>query len=366
MKFLLALILIPALTFAQQSVSSGNAGNFTVSGVIKGLKDSTMVFLARPGQTSDILATGYSQKGKFSLFGKVAEGDVYQLSFIGYPKATEVFLTPANLTVSGDASSLGKLTVTGSAAQQDFQLYNQKFNVHKDKISKLVNIINQSPAGPKRDSLINVFEKSKLKVLDEVDLFVKMKPSSPVTPFIVYVTSPISNDVAALEARYAAFKGTNKESFYGREISKMILANKIGLEGTIAPDFTQNDTANNPVALSSFKGKYVLVDFWASWCGPCRTENPAVVNAYNTYKNKNFTVLGVSLDQNRDKWLQAIRADNLSWTQVSDLKYWQNAAAQLYRINSIPANMLIDPTGKIIARNLRGEALYEMLGKLFK
>jgi thiol-disulfide isomerase/thioredoxin len=366
MKYFLALMLLPAVIFAQEPVRPVNTGNFTVTGFVKGLKDSTMVFLARPGQTADILATGYSQKGKFTLFGKIAEGDVYQLSFIGYSEATEVFLTPANLTVSGDANSLGKLAITGSAAQQDFQLYIQKFNVHKEKISKLVNTINQSPAGPKRDSLINIFEKSKLKVLDEVDVFVKTKPSSPVTPFIVYVTSPISNDVSALESRYAAFNGTNKESFYGREISKMIHANKIGLEGTIAPDFTQNDTANNPVALSSFKGKYVLVDFWASWCGPCRMENPAVVSAYNAYKNKNFTVLGVSLDQNRDKWLQAIHADNLSWTHVSDLKYWQNAAAQLYRINSIPANMLIDPTGKIIARNLRGEALYEMLGKLFK
>ena len=138
------------------------------------------------------------------------------------------------------------------------------------------------------------------------------------------------------------------------------------MEGTQAVDFTQNDTANNPVSLSSFKGKYVLVDFWASWCGPCRHENPAVVEAYNKYKEKNFTILSVSLDQNKDKWKQAIKADNLTWTHVSDLKYWQNEVAQLYHIQSIPANMLIDPSGKIIARDLRGAALYEMLGKMLK
>jgi len=366
MKIFLALFLLPVITFAQQPATQNNAGDFTVNGMVKGLKDSTLVFLARPGQTSDVLATGYSKNGKFNLFGKVADGDVYQLSFIGYPNVTEVFVTPANLTVTGDVKTLNKLVIVGSAAQADYQLYNARFNGLKEKIGKLVNSINQSPAGPKRDSLINVFEKSKLKVLEQVDLFAKTKPASPVTPFIVYVTSPISNDVEALEARYSLMKGTNKESFYGREISKMISANKIGMEGTQALDFTQNDTANNPVALSSFKGKYVLVDFWASWCGPCRMENPAVVNAYNTYKDKNFTVLGVSLDQNRDKWLQAITKDNLAWTHVSDLKYWQNAVAQLYRIQSIPANMLIDPSGKIIARNLRGKDLYEMLGKLLK
>jgi thiol-disulfide isomerase/thioredoxin len=365
MKSLLALLLLPFISFAQTPVKS-SAGDFTVNGFVKGLKDSTMVFLARPGQSNDVLATAYSQKGKFNLFGKIADGDIYQLSFIGYPKGSDVFLSPANLTVTGDVKALDNLIIAGSPVHADYQLYNQKFNPLKEKIGKLVNTINQIEAGSKRDSLIRVFEATKVKVLNQVDLFVKSKPSSPVTPFIIYVTSPISNDLDALESRYASLKGSNKESFYGREIEKMIASNKVGMEGTQALDFTQNDTANNPVALSSFKGKYVLVDFWASWCGPCRLENPAVVNAYNTYKNKNFTILGVSLDQNKDRWLQAIHADNLAWTHVSDLKYWQNAAAQLYRINSIPANMLLDPTGKIIARNLRGEALYEMLGKLLK
>ena len=133
-------------------------------------------------------------------------------------------------------------------------------------------------------------------------------------------------------------------------------------------DFTQNDTLGNPVSLSSFKGKYVLVDFWASWCGPCRRENPNVVKTFNAYKDKPFTILSVSLDQPnaKDKWIKAIHDDNLTWTHVSDLQFWNNAVAKQYGIQAIPQNLLLDPQGKIIAKNLRSETLSEKLAEVFK
>jgi len=167
-----------------------------------------------------------------------------------------------------------------------------------------------------------------------------------------------------LEESAQAMDTLLNSSTYMQELKKMIgILNAVQI-GQPAPDFTQADTAGNPLTLSSFQGKVLLVDFWASWCGPCRAENPNVVEAWKKYHEKGFDILGVSLDKSRDKWIEAIQADSLTWGHVSDLQYWNNEASNLYGVRSIPANVLLDENGIIIARNLRGEDLLNKLEEI--
>jgi peroxiredoxin len=173
--------------------------------------------------------------------------------------------------------------------------------------------------------------------------------------------------LANAQRLYALLDNTYKSSYYGQSVAKFIATKNTTAVGKVAPDFQQPDTTGKIVRLSNFRGQYVLLDFWASWCVPCRQENPNVVACFKRYHDEGFTVVGVSLDQadKKEAWLNAIHRDGLQWTQLSDLSFWNNAAAKLYGVQAIPQNFLIDPQGKIIAINVRGEELQHTLEKLF-
>lgn len=359
-KGILFFLLLPVLAFAQ-----GKDAGFEIKGNIAGLKDSTLVFLLS-GTDGKTVASTYASQGMFELKGKLAGADIFQLGFVNQPTRFELFIQNEPVSITGDYNDLSHAVIKASALQDDFELFKQRFNPLKDKINKTNQAITQEKDDGRRNLLRLEFDNDRNKVIAAAVAFIKEKPASAVSPFVLYVISPLLSGVEELEAKYNQLHPSAKVGTYARVVEKTIADAKVGAIGTQAISFTQKDTANKSISLESFRGKYVLVDFWASWCRPCRMENPNVVSAFNQYKDKNFTVLGVSLDQSKDSWLQAIRVDKLNWTHVSDLQYWNNAVAQLYRIQGIPANLLIDPNGKIIARDLREQALHRKLKELLE
>lgn len=299
-----------------------------------------------------------SVRKTFVLKGTIAEPDLCFLS-IGDLKPFNMYVENSKIAVSGNSTDIMKWKVSGSKSHNDFVEFEKEFTPLAQGLNSAASTINTLMPGAERETMMITFTNLQTSIQKKIDSFVTKKPSSYVSAFVLLVMMNFNNDPVVADARFAKLSQPVQQSYIGKILSTQISEAKIGAIGTKAIEFSQPDTTGAQVALSSFRGKFVLVDFWASWCGPCRDENPNVVSNYQKFSNKNFTVLGVSLDKpgQKDKWLQAIHADGLTWTHVSDLKHWENEVARLYHIQGIPQNILVDPNGVIIGKNLRGPAL---------
>lgn len=320
------------------------------------------------GDSNKKVATATVKNGVFELSGTADETTIFVLQCD--EKTTPMLLVAKagdTIQIDGTLASFPVAEVKGNLQSVKMQQYQKEFM----PLLKQAKSINSRAARltPASDSA------EVMALQQEADAFNSQMKSTAIA-FIQYHPDALASifvlmnamktiPPSAVKGLFSSLSDEVKNSTYGKMAQAAIKNTTITAIGAIAPNFTLKDVKGHPVSLASFRGKYVLIDFWASWCGPCRAENPNVVAAYNRYKQENFTILGVSLDKDKTDWTDAIQQDKLTWTQVSDLKGWNNAAARLYRVTGIPANFLIDPSGKIIAKNLRGRALERQLAAIF-
>ena len=316
--------------------------------------------------------------GAFELKANTTEETLLQIRFPDAKSSPFIFLASDNkkIKLTGDWNDFSRLRFEGSPASERLRLFLDSLA----SVQQQMMAIDQSVAA-------QVDSTAKLKALQtyqdkisQTNQYIRSVAEKDESPVVSLFAASLMSQSGKVEEIEIVMNGLKKKFPRHAWVNKVVEQFRTDLEqsknsqsaaakivpGAVAPDLTMPDQTGKPLSVSSFRGKYVLVDFWASWCGPCRGENPNVVAAYEKYKSKNFTVLGISLDKDKDSWLAAIQEDKLNWPHMSDLKYWESAAVPAYGIKGIPFNVLLDPTGKIIAVGLRGAALDQKLAEVLK
>lgn len=313
------------------SCNSFKGEAYSIHGSINGVSNGKIYLqkfrnkIFETSDSSDIVA------GNFKFSGSVKFPELYAMQVEGSDKSLPFFIENSSITVTIDTSRIDSFKITGSAANDLFAAYKStpeaKFDIHQ---------------------------------------FIMNHPGSTVAAYILYRDFSYQLSTKDLEKYTRMFDKAISESAYITSLNELIALLKKVEIGAQAPDFTLPDTEGKMVSLYSFHGNYILLDFWASWCPYCREENPNVVKAYARFRDKGLTIVGISLDKKKESWLKAIEDDKLSWNHLSSLTKWDNPAVRTYGIRGIPSNVLIDKSGKIIAKNLMGEKLIATLDSVMK
>lgn len=364
MKKILTIVSAAMLLF------SCSSSEYQITGTIEGAADQMVVLKTMKNNELLTLDSTMMVKEKFQFKGSIDVPDIYAVDFSNPEDRLILFLENSKITIDGKADNIMASVIKGSATQDLLM----EFNKLQEEISQPIMAIQQKFQAAAMDgSLTPEIEKQlseeymaeNSKVLDAVKKFALTNNNSVLSAYIVLTQLANNMELSELDSIVSNYPKAIQASPFVIALNEKVNVERLTAVGQPFIDFTHPGTDGNMITLSSFIGKnYILLDFWAGWCTPCRRENPNLVNLYNQYKEKGFDIFGVSLDRRKQEWVEAVAADGIKWTQVSDISGWENPVAKMYGVQSIPANLLISPEGKIIGKNLRGEDLAKKLAEL--